>query len=55
MTKVVAAQRNVAHQRFFKSPSHLASPNGLRLSGEGGEADRVRCSRGLGNGELRNT
>src|SRR6266496_1933906 len=22
-------------------------PNGLRLSGEGGEADRVRCSRGL--------
>ena len=23
-------------------------PNGWRLSGEGGEADRVRCSRGLG-------
>ena len=23
-------------------------PNGLRLSGDGGEADGVRCSRGLG-------
>jgi len=26
-------------------------PNGLRLSGDGGEADGVRCSRGLGGGE----
>jgi len=26
-----------------------AAPNGWRLSGEGGEADRVRCSRGLGD------
>ena len=29
-------------------------PNGWRLSGEGGEADRVRCSRGLGDGIRRN-
>jgi hypothetical protein len=29
------------------------SPNGWRLSGEGGEADRVRCSRGLGGMEIR--
>jgi hypothetical protein len=28
--------------------SHASAPNGWRLSGEGGEADRVRCSRGLG-------
>ena len=27
----------------------LALPNGLRLSGDGGEADGVRCSRGLGD------
>ena len=27
----------------------LVLPNGWRLSGEGGEADRVRCSRGLGH------
>ena len=26
-----------------------SSPNGLRLSGDGGEADGVRCSRGLGS------
>jgi hypothetical protein len=26
----------------------LMPPNGLRLSGDGGEADGVRCSRGLG-------
>jgi hypothetical protein len=30
------------------SPSRV-SPNGLRLSGDGGEADGVRCSRGLGD------
>jgi len=34
-------------------PSHTAErdsqpPNGWRLSGDGGEADGVRCSRGLG-------
>ena len=30
--------------------AHLArpTPNGLRLSGDGGEAGGVRCSRGLG-------
>jgi hypothetical protein len=26
----------------------VAPPSGWRLSGKGGEADRVRCSRGLG-------
>jgi hypothetical protein len=26
------------------------APNGLRLSGDGGAAAGVRCSRGLGNG-----
>ena len=28
---------------------HFVPPNGWRLSGDGGEADGVRCSRGLGN------
>src|SRR5207245_169889 len=27
-------------------------PNGLRLSGDGGEAAGVRCSRGLGDGTI---
>jgi hypothetical protein len=30
-----------------------AAPNGWRLSGDGGEADGVRCSRGLGRILLR--
>jgi hypothetical protein len=29
-------------------PLERLSPNGWRLSGDGGEADGVRCSRGLG-------
>src|SRR5450432_1367108 len=33
----------------------LPTPNGWRLSGEGGAADRVRCSRGLGRSRLRNS
>jgi hypothetical protein len=28
----------------------LEAPNGWRLSGDGGGADGVRCSRGLGHG-----
>jgi len=38
-------------QRFATSPAptlFTAAPNGLRLSGDGGEANGVRCSRGLG-------
>src|SRR5258705_6630495 len=40
-----------AHAGVLKTlkPHHdLASPNGLRLSGERSGAERVRCSRGLG-------
>jgi hypothetical protein len=29
-------------------PEEFRTPNGLRLSGDGGEADGVRCNRGLG-------
>ena len=36
------------HQRQEGTKNFHGSPNGWRLSGEGGEADRVRCSRGLG-------
>ncbi len=34
--------------------SHISrvSPNGWRLSGDGGEADGVRCSRGLDAGRF---
>ena len=38
--------RDIA-QDFARRPV-FTPPNGWRLSGEGGEADRVRCSRGLG-------
>ena len=34
---------------FCHATSSGRWPNGLRLSGEGGEADRVRCSRGFGD------
>src|SRR6266851_4256881 len=54
-----ANQRSEQDPAAYKEPSHalghehqvtssLSAPNGLWLSGEGGEADRVRCSRGLG-------
>jgi hypothetical protein len=40
------SSRPLSNIRYFERP------NGWRLSGEGGEADRVRCSRGLGAGTL---
>jgi hypothetical protein len=39
--------KSIREPTHFARP-HLTLPNGWRLSGEGGEADRVRCSRGLG-------
>ena len=35
-----------------RSSLSLPCPNGLRLSGDGGEAAGVRCSRGLGDPRL---
>jgi hypothetical protein len=33
---------------YVRVTTTISRPNGWRLSGEGGEADRVRWSRGLG-------
>jgi hypothetical protein len=47
----MAYSGGLPHFRVDQSPiRHLQSPNGLRLSGDGGEAGGVRCSRGLGAG-----
>ena len=46
--------RASGHAQVAAQLPHSAAsrPNGWRLSGEGGEADRVRCSRGLGRRAL---
>ncbi len=52
----VGAGRAAGYVRLARRISQ-ESPNGLRLSGDGGEADGVRCSRGFGESWLmsRNT